>query len=359
LCDFSIREPNHPKESHRYTVQCVLPFNLFNQQIFTYLYFWLVILSCFNFASIVIWLYRMSPYNYFHYLERRLTSHFFTDEDKNEKELKRKFVYQYLQGDGTFMLRLVASNVSDYVCTKMILELYNTFHASLPTGHIGRDPLFKRISISKSDNDIEQDDNTNQNDDDDGSTDQTVAADIPPIPNPRHGKIFIERDALSNLPSDISDSEHSELQQIDLLPVPTSTVSGQVRLRSSMIPLLKDIRRSSEIQMGSSERTTPRFKSVEFHLEPNIILSSGTLSPFLPPPPPPPLSAMKGPSPYATTYLTSKKPNEHELPYIDDSNSGGSTTGRLTSSTTVVQQSEKPSTTLASTNLFFRRSHDV
>jgi hypothetical protein len=67
---------------------------------------------------------------------------------------------------------------------------------------------------------------------------------------------------------------------------------------------------------------------------------------------------LKGPSPYATTYLTTKKRNEHELPYIDDSISSGSTSGRLTS-TTVVQQSEKPTTTLASTNIFFRRSHDV
>ncbi|CAF5209984.1 unnamed protein product, partial [Rotaria magnacalcarata] len=114
LCDFTIREPNHPKESHRYTVQCVLPFNLFNQQLFTYLYFWLVILSLFNFISIAKWIYRMSPYNNFNYLQRRLNLHILTDSQNTEVDLRRKFVYQYLKGDGTFMLRLVASNVSDY-----------------------------------------------------------------------------------------------------------------------------------------------------------------------------------------------------------------------------------------------------
>ena len=33
LCDFQIREPLHLRDSHRYTVQCVLPLNLFSQQV--------------------------------------------------------------------------------------------------------------------------------------------------------------------------------------------------------------------------------------------------------------------------------------------------------------------------------------
>jgi hypothetical protein len=33
LCDFQIREVLHPRDSHRYTVQCVLPLNLFSQQV--------------------------------------------------------------------------------------------------------------------------------------------------------------------------------------------------------------------------------------------------------------------------------------------------------------------------------------
>ncbi len=343
LCDFTIREPNHPKESHRYTVQCVLPFNLFNQQIFTYLYFWLIIISFFNFASIIIWLYRLSPYHNFHYLERRLKIHFLTD---NPNDLKKKFVYRYLQGDGTFMLRLVASNVSDYVCRKIISELYEIFYQSLQRKIIGRESLFKPIPH---DNEQDQDDN-----DDDGSTDQTITADIPPIPNPRQGKILVERDIFPRLPSEITDIEQNEPQQTD-----SSATTGQTRLRSSVIPLLKDIRRASEIQIDSSGPPTPRYKNVEFDLEQQeTILSSPSMVPLHLPPPPPPPPALKGPSPYATTYLTTKKRNEHELPYIDDSISSGSTSGRLTS-TTVVQQSEKPTTTLASTNIFFRRSHDV
>jgi len=355
LCDFTIREPNHPKESHRYTVQCVLPFNLFNQQIFTYLYFWLIIISCSNFASIVIWLYRMSPYRTFHYLERRLKPNLLTDDDNDEIDLRKKFVYRYLQGDGTFMLRLVTSNVSDYVCRRIITELYKVFYHSLQTQTIGREPLFKPILTENEEDEItKQDDN---NDDEDGSTDQTIAADVPPIPNPRQGRIFFEQETLPKLPLDLTDIDQNEPEQTDSNSRLSSATSEQTRFRSSLIPLLKDIRRTSEIQIDSSDVTTPHYKNVEFHLEPDTTLSSVLpSSSTLPPPPLPP--TLKGPSPYATTYLTSKKRNEHELPYIDDSISSGSTSGRLTS-TTVVQQSEKPTTTLASTNIFFRRSHDV
>jgi hypothetical protein len=353
LCDFTVREPNHPKESHRYTVQCVLPFNLFNQQIFTYLYFWLVILSFFNAASILMWLYRVSPYTNFHYLERRLIIHFLTDEHSNEQELRHMFVYRYLQGDGTFMLRLLASNVSDYVCTKIILELYRKFRIAILTDKIGRESLFKPIPIDKS-----KDDNDDVVDDDE-STDQTITADIPPVPNPRHGKIFIERDTLPRSSSDTSINGRHEPHRAVSFSLSTTTNNGQVHLHASPIPPFKNIPHTSNIQADASERSTPRHKSVEFHIEPettSLSSSPSTSSPKTPSPPS--FSTVKGPSPYATTYLTTKKRNDHELPYIDDSISSSSNSGR-SANATVVQQSEKPTTILASTNPVFQRTHDV
>jgi hypothetical protein len=256
------------------------------------------------------------------------------------------------------MIHLIISNVSDYVCRRIISELYKVFCQSLKTKTIGREPLFQPILVdNEQDDDKKEDDKENIDDDDDGSTDQTIAADIPPIPNPRQGRIFVE---LPKLPSEMTDIEENEPTQIDSSSRPTTDASGQIRFRSSFIPLLKDIRRTSEMQVDSPESTTPRYKNVEFYVEPNITLSSPLSSPSVPPPhltPPPPPPALKGPSPYATTYLTSKKRTEQELPYIDDSISSGSTSGRL-ASTTVVQQSEKP-TKLGSTSIFFRRSHDV
>ena len=259
FCDFTIREPNHPKESHRYTVQCVLPFNLFNQQIFTYLYFWLVIISCFNFVSILVWLYRLLPYRNFYYFERRLsTSHASSSND--DDDLKKKFVYRYLQGDGTFMIHLIISNVSDYVCRRIITELYKVFCESLKARTIGREPLFQPIMVDDEHDDDGEDkkqhDNENIDDGDDGSTDQTVAADIPPIPNPRQGRVFIERESVPRLSSEIFDIDENEPVPIDTSSRLASLANEQPRLRSSLIPLLKDIRRASEIQVDSSESTT-------------------------------------------------------------------------------------------------------
>ncbi|CAF3561150.1 unnamed protein product [Adineta steineri] len=353
LCDFTIREPNHPKESHRYTVQCVLPFNLFNQQIFTYLYFWLLILSCFNTASILIWLYRMSPYTNYHYLERRLTVHFLTHEHTNEQELRRIFVYQYLQSDGTFMLRLLSANVSDYVCTKIILELYKKFRIALFADKIGRESIFK--PIKKSNSEDEKDSNNNDNE----STDQTITADLPPIPNPRQGKISIERDTLSHLSSDMTFSKQPESQKGVCFTLPTTVGNDGIRLRSSPTPLLKDIRHTSNTQNDSLDRSTSHHKSVEFQMN-SETTSVSTPTP-LSTPSHPLLSAPsipKGPSPYATTYLSTNKRNEHELPYIDDSNSSSSTSGRFANNT-VARQTQTSTTILTSTNPFYQRSHDV
>ncbi|CAF1274208.1 unnamed protein product [Adineta ricciae] len=363
LCDFSIREPNHPKEAHRYTVQCVLPFNLFNQQIFTYLYFWLIILSLCNFFSILIWFYRISPRRNFRYLERRLTWHFLTDEQNHTIENKRLFVNQYLQGDGIFMLHLITSNVSDYVCRKIIIELYQVFHRSLDAHMIGREPLFKPISMEKLDDNLEESKHNDDDDDDDGSTDQTIAPDIPPVPNPRQGRISLAHETSTKLSTDQPETVQPIVQHLEVKSTPTHSPSGQKRLRSSLIPLLKDIRQTSEIHMDSSASTTPRYKNVEFSLESDTIVpyNKPTLSvpTHLPPSlPSPSILNLKGPSPYATTYLTTKKRNEHELPYIDDSISSGSTSVRLIS-TGSVQEPARPKTTLTSTTSFFHRSHDV
>ncbi|UJR13306.1 hypothetical protein I4U23_000324 [Adineta vaga] len=343
LCDFTVREPNHPRESHRYTVQCVLPFNLFNQQIFTYLYFWLLILSFFNIASILIWLYRMSPCTSFHYLERRLSMHFLTHEHSNEQELRHIFVYRYLQGDGTFMLRLLASNVSDFVCTKIILELYRKFRTAVLNDKIGRESLFEPTTEKKTENE--------DNPTDDEHTDQTMTADFPPLPNPRHGKIFIERDRLRHTLSDTSVIKLSEPHRAVSFTLPTIINDDEIRFSNPLVPPLNKIHHPLNAQINLSDQSIPQNKTVEFQIDSET--TSLSTPPSVSTPSPPTSATVKGgPSPYATTYVTTKKRNEHELPYIDDSNSSNSTTAHF-AKTAIHQQSQTSSNTL------FQRSHDV
>jgi hypothetical protein len=278
----------------------------------------------------------MSPYINFHYLERRLAVHFLTEEHTVEQELRHIFVYRYLQGDGTFMLRLLAANVNDYACSKIILELYKKFRTALLADKIGRESLFKPIS---KEDEVE----------DDNDTDQTIA-DIPPIPNPRHGRIFIERDSSS----ETSINEQHEPRRTVSFSLPIMSNNEQIHLRNSPLPVLRDIHSTENIQMDSSDGFNHGNKSEEFHLEPETTPLStppsiSTPSPISPPPVRSSIT-LKSPSPYATTYLTTKTRNELELPFIDDSTSSSSTSGRLAAS----RQSENPTI-----NPLFQRSHDV
>jgi hypothetical protein len=60
-CDFYIREWGNPNKSHRYTIQCVLPINLFNQQIFIFIWIWFNLIFLYNVIDIIKWCLRCSP----------------------------------------------------------------------------------------------------------------------------------------------------------------------------------------------------------------------------------------------------------------------------------------------------------
>lgn len=72
MCKFQVRELGLKNFSHEYNVQCVLPINLFNQQIFTFLWFWYLILLVINTSTLLIWIYRFIPRNQYNYAIRRV-----------------------------------------------------------------------------------------------------------------------------------------------------------------------------------------------------------------------------------------------------------------------------------------------
>lgn len=145
MCDFRIREVGNPKVSHRYTVQCVLPINLFNQQIFTFIWFWYVIVLFINIYSIVVWTYRFLPSKRLRYIKRRIDimrqALFWRNKNplnfeqmpeslqmhEFEIEIIQHFVHEYLESDGLFILRVLSSNTSDFVCTELIQELWKYY----------------------------------------------------------------------------------------------------------------------------------------------------------------------------------------------------------------------------------------
>ena len=131
LCDFEVRQLQNIQ---RFTVQCVLPINLFNEKIFAVVWFWLFmvsVLTFFNFASWIFYLIFRHNRQMFVRKYLRIADEIHTGFDK---KLSRKFADEYLRDDGVFLLRVVGKNSSDIILCDLIKELWHTFKA-IPLGN--------------------------------------------------------------------------------------------------------------------------------------------------------------------------------------------------------------------------------
>ncbi|VDN98630.1 unnamed protein product [Rodentolepis nana] len=57
LCDFELRQMG--SNQHRYTIQCVLRINIFNEKIYIFLWFWFFLVSVLNLLSLLKWCYKI------------------------------------------------------------------------------------------------------------------------------------------------------------------------------------------------------------------------------------------------------------------------------------------------------------
>nr|BCO10869.1 Limax innexin 3 [Ambigolimax valentianus] len=124
LCDFELRQLSN---LHRYTVQCVLPINLFNEKIFIFLWFWYFVIAVIACGSYLLWLYYfLIGYNRYRFVKKYLM---INDALRNEKDSKfaRKFADEYLRDDGVFVLRVIAKNSSELVLTDLICILWSLY----------------------------------------------------------------------------------------------------------------------------------------------------------------------------------------------------------------------------------------
>ncbi|CAF4526171.1 unnamed protein product [Rotaria magnacalcarata] len=124
MCDFRIIEPNSD-EGHKYTVQCVLTINVYNEQIFTLLYIWMhfvLVITVYDFLSWLIFL--ILPRLRYSFLIKRIqTQH----SVATVRSGMQAFVYDYLQHDGFFIFRLIYANVGDDVTTNILTNLWKNF----------------------------------------------------------------------------------------------------------------------------------------------------------------------------------------------------------------------------------------
>ncbi|KAH9524005.1 Innexin unc-7 [Bulinus truncatus] len=124
LCDFKLRQLQN---TQRFTVQCVLPINMFNDKIFIFLWFWFVFVATCTCGNFLFWVWRvMFRSNRVSYIKKYLK---LLDQIKGEEDklLIRRFADQYLRDDGVFILRLIARNTSDILLSDIVLKLWTMF----------------------------------------------------------------------------------------------------------------------------------------------------------------------------------------------------------------------------------------
>ncbi|KAL3854757.1 hypothetical protein ACJMK2_014006 [Sinanodonta woodiana] len=123
-CDFQVRQSENIQ---RWTIQCVLSINLFNEKVFIFLWFWfffVATLACFNLLN---WIYIISlKRNRFQYVKKYLKVNLQLQNDF-DKKLCYRFADYYLRDDGVFVLRVIAKNSTDLVIIDLVTCLWKIF----------------------------------------------------------------------------------------------------------------------------------------------------------------------------------------------------------------------------------------
>lgn len=124
MCDFKVRRLGNVQ---RYTVQCVLPINLFNEKIFLFLWVWMVFVCVVTGVGLLTWLLRaLFRVDGHRYIKKhlRLMGKLQRDADK---KLAVRFVEDYLRMDGVFVMRLVGHNTNALTVTEFVCQLWDNF----------------------------------------------------------------------------------------------------------------------------------------------------------------------------------------------------------------------------------------
>ncbi|OWF42364.1 innexin unc-9-like [Mizuhopecten yessoensis] len=125
FCDMNIRQLQNVQ---RWTIQCSLPVNLFNEKVFILLWFLLITMSVVNgvyFVYNIIMTFLPKRKNM--YIRKFLDYTRFPAEIRNSAKLldvEKSFVESYLKHDGVFILWLVSHNTSQVIGSQLVERLW-------------------------------------------------------------------------------------------------------------------------------------------------------------------------------------------------------------------------------------------
>lgn len=123
MCDLKVRVVGNIQ---RYSVQCVLPINLFNEKLFLFLWFWIFFLCIALLCSFVRHLI-FAVTNQLDYVNKHFK--FTQYRNMSKSPLLREFAVEYLAIDGIFVLRIIGSNTNSLVVTDIVKGLWENFRS--------------------------------------------------------------------------------------------------------------------------------------------------------------------------------------------------------------------------------------
>ncbi len=101
--------------------------NVFNEKIFTIIWFWLVFLTITNLKSVLLTIIR-SNFRQFDYTYIANYLNLYSKKERFKRQLLvKRFVFNYLAADGVLILRLISENISDLLTSEVINELWNEY----------------------------------------------------------------------------------------------------------------------------------------------------------------------------------------------------------------------------------------
>eukprot|EP00918_Siedleckia_nematoides_P008653 GHVU01018965.1.p1 GENE.GHVU01018965.1~~GHVU01018965.1.p1 ORF type:complete len:381 (+),score=52.71 GHVU01018965.1:1-1143(+) len=144
MCNFKIRRLGNVQ---RYTVQCALPINLFNEKIFLIIWFWIFLLAIITFLNFIQWFWTFCDkggrHEYVaHYLKKE---RLYDSSSDDERKCFVQFMDNYLRQDGVFVLRLVDLNTNPVVVREFFGQLWNQYKNEYRKNHDGEDKPLKPI----------------------------------------------------------------------------------------------------------------------------------------------------------------------------------------------------------------------
>ena len=130
MCDFNIRRLGN---LHRYTVQCLLPINLYTEKMFIFAWFWMVMVLFFSTLSLLQWFLRaLCSDDRMKYIRNHLAVTGRMEDDTDEA-LCYDFVQEYLRQDGVFIFRMIGHNTNMITVNDILGSVWDHWLDHRPT----------------------------------------------------------------------------------------------------------------------------------------------------------------------------------------------------------------------------------